>query len=341
MATRHDHQPGKERIKPNDLSISRRAFVRNIALGVGAFLCPGLASPETSQTNTEAKAKVVVVRNPSVILRRKIVPEIAEQLVHRAVCLLTGKDDRTSAWKSLFSPKEKVAIKVNSRYPPVIANKESVNAIINGLKDAGLDENHIIIYDLTDHELETAGFKLNDSSQGVRCHTSREWRQMKAGPVTAGVSTILTDYADAIVNVPALRHHIKAGVTISMKNHLGSLRNPRDFHLEGCQHVADLNALDPIRKKTRLIVVDAIRGQSNGGPSYMPWFAWDYAGLIAGTDTVAVDTVATEEIKARRHEKGIEGPVRPPIKHIPRAADMGLGVGDLRKIELLRETTNP
>ncbi|NQT84417.1 DUF362 domain-containing protein [bacterium] len=334
----HNRQRDDTKQNRNPQTLSRRAFIGNVAVGMGGLLYPHLAWPETGPQDVEKKARVVIVRNPAILNRRKINAEVAGKMVHRAVCLVTGKEDQTLAWKSLFSSKEKVAIKVNTRHQPVIGNRELVMAIIDGLKSAGIDENRIIVYDLTDEELEEAGYKLNDSSKGLRCHTSREHREMMAGPVKVRLSRILTDYADAIVNVPAFRHHVLAGVTISMKNHLGSLQNPRDLHRNSCSYVADLNALDPIRKKTRLIIVDAIRGQCNLGPMYVPWFAWEYAALMASTDTVAVDAVAAEEIKAHRHKKGISGPVQPIIKHIPRAAEIGLGIGDLKRINVLRET---
>jgi len=322
----------------NSPGLSRRAFIGNVAVGLGTLLYPRLAPAENAAEDAGKKARVVIVRNPAVISRGKIIAEVAEQMVHRAVCLLTGKQEPTLAWKSLFSPKEKVAIKVNTRHPPVIGNREVVMAIVSGLKSIGIDDNRIIIYDLTDRELAAAGYTLNDSSKGLRCHTNREYREMMAGPVRVSLSRILTDDADAIVNVPSFRHHIRAGVTISMKNHLGSIQNPRAFHRDNCSHVADLNALDPIRKKRRLIIVDAIRGQYNFGPMHAPWFVWEYAGLMASTDPVAVDSVAAEEMKAQRHKKGVEGPIRPTIKHIPRAAEMGLGIGDLKRINVVRET---
>jgi len=315
-------------------SLSRRAFIGVSVVGLGGVAFRRFSRAEGSG-GIEKETKVVIVRNAGAISEGKVNATAAENMVHGAISLLTGKHDETLAWKTLFSAKEKVAIKVNTRHPPVIADREVVNGIVKGLKSAGIDENRIIIYDLTDEELEKAGYVLNDSSKGVRCHASRDYREMKAGPVTVRLSTVLTDEADAIVNVPAFRHHVIAGVTVSMKNHLGSVRNPRQLHRDSCMYVADLNALDPIRKKTRLIVVSAIRGQCGGGPSYRPVFAWEYAGLIAGTDPVAVDTVAANELEAQRHKKGIEGPIRPPVKHILRAAEMGLGTGDLAKINVV------
>lgn len=316
--------------------LSRRAFLGNVALGVGGLLWPHRGWAGGLGGETDEKARVVIVRNPAVISEKKLNAEIAEEMVHRAVCLLTQKESRSLAWKALFSPKEKVAIKVNARHPPVAGNREIASAIVNGLKDAGVEENRIIIFDFLDEELTRLGYTLNDSSRGVRCYAIRECSEMKAGPVVVKLSKIITDEADAIINVPAFRHHGVAGMTVSMKNHLGSVRNPSDLHRENCLHVADLNALDPIRKKTRLIIADAVLGQYNGGPSYRPPFVWEYAGLIAGNDPVAVDTVAWHEIEAERHKRGIEGPIRPAVRHIPRAAEMGLGIGDLKKINVVR-----
>jgi len=304
---------------------------------MGGFLCPSFASGAVASKEAEKKAQVVIVQNPAVISGGKVNAEIGEKMVHQAVCLLTRKDNPAAAWKSLFSPKETVAIKVNTRHPPVAGNREIADAIVNGLKSAGLNENRIIIFDFLDHELVRCKYKLNDSSNGVRCYGIRECREMKAGPVQVRLSKIITDQADAIINVPALRHHGVAGVTVSMKNHLGSIKNPRDLHRDNCLYIADLNALDPIRKKTRLIIADGILAQYDRGPSYRPQFAWEYAGLIAGTDTVAVDAVGAEEIKAERRRRGVQGPIRPGIRHIPRAAEVGLGVADLEKINVVRE----
>ncbi len=318
--------------------LSRRTFLGTVALGLGGLVSGKTSTADADSAPPEAKARVVIVRDPAVIKAGKVSADAAGEMVHRAVCMLTGKTDREQAWKVLFSAKERVAIKMNTRHPPVGGNREIADAIVDGLKSAGVDENRIIVYDFLDHELTRQGFTLNDSTKGLRCYGIRECSEVKAGPVQVMLSKIVIDEADAVINVPAFRHHGLAGITISMKNHLGTVRNPRDLHRDNCLHVADLNALDPIRKKTRLIIADAILGQYNGGPSYRPQFAWEYGGLIAGTDTVAVDTVGAEEILAQRHKRGMEGPIRPTAGHISRAAELGLGVGDLKKIRVVRWT---
>jgi hypothetical protein len=323
-------------MSPKSSRLSRREFLGNVAVGMGGLLCPLLARAESLMTKASGNSRVVIARDPAVIAGGKVNAEVAEKLVHRAVCLLTGKDDQSLAWKSLFSPKERVIIKVNARHPPVAGNREIADAIVNGLKAASVDENRILIYDFLDKELVRCRYTLNDSAKGVRCYANRDYTEVKAGPVSVRLSKIVTDQADAIINVPALRHHGLAGVTVSMKNHLGSVQNPRDLHLDSCLYVADLNALDPIRKKTRLIIADGILAQYDGGPSYRPQFAWEYGGVIAATDTVAVDAVGAEEILAERHRRGMEGPIRPTARHVDRAAEIGLGIADPKRIDLVR-----
>ena len=328
----------RDRVSRDNSRISRRAFLGNVALGVGGLLCPGVVSA-ASEGVAEKKSRVVIVRNPAVISGGKVNGTVAGEMVHRAVCLVTGKEDVASAWKLLFSPKETVALKMNTRHPPVGGNREIADAIVEGLKQAGVAENRIIIFDFLDHELVRSRYELNDSPKGVRCYGIRECREMKVGPVAVQLAKIITDEADAIVNVPTLRHHNMAGVTVSMKNHLGSIKNPRDLHRENCMYVADLNALDPIRKKTRLIIADGILAQYDAGPSYRPQFAWEYAGVIAGTDTVAVDAVGMEEIRAEREKRGLTGPIRPEARHVARAAELGLGEANMDRIVVVRETT--
>lgn len=335
--TRRNERTGRINGHSSSPPLSRRVFLGRAAVAVGGLLCPRLISAENVVEEHQKKARVVIVQNPSLVSGGKISATAVEEMVNRAVSLLTGKENPTAAWKSLFSSKERVAIKVNTRHPPVAGNREVTDAIVKGLKEAGVEENRIIIFDFLDHELTRCRYELNDSAKGVRCYGIRECREMAVGPVKVKLSKILTDEADAIINVPAFRHHVMAGVTISMKNHLGSIQNPRDLHRDNCLYIADLNALDAIHKKTRLVIVDAILGQYNAGPSYRPEFAWEYAGVIAGTDTVAVDAVAAEEILLQRHKRGMDGPIQPTTRHIARAAEMGLGTADLKNINLVRE----
>jgi len=148
--------------------------------------------------------------------------------------------------------------------------------------------------------------------------------------VATKLSKILTA-ADVVVNVPFLKSHVRCGVTGALKNHLGSVPNASEFHNDCCAAIADLNALAPIKDKGRIHIADALYGLYDAGPVFSPRFRWDYYGIIASTDPVALDAVFDDIIAAKRREQGMKPRHNDP-KHIFRAAEFGLGCADMKAI---------
>ena len=99
---------------------------------------------------------------------------------------------------------------------------------------------------------------------------------------------------------------------------------------EVTRYVADISALGPIRKKTRICIADATNAQYHRGPGYSARHRWDYCGILASTDFVALDTVLADILKAKRVEKGLP-PYFKPLRHLERAVQLRLGCGDLKK----------
>jgi hypothetical protein len=232
-----------------------------------------------------------------------------------------------------------------------------VAPIIDGLVSAGVKPKNIIVWDAWNRELTRAGYTLNESDDGVRCYgTDRgkyrpgrdpskrtegeEWKPFYAPqPViiedkTVYFSRILADEITALINVPLIKDHRIAGVTISMKNHFGSILNPSDLHASCCDpYLAELNATAPIKDKTRLIIVDGLRALYNGGPRDNPQWKWRQNAIIAGTDTVAVDHLGLQIIEEKRKEQDL-APLGERARHIATAARMGLGTNDPAHIDL-------
>jgi uncharacterized protein (DUF362 family) len=325
----------------SDHGVSRRDFLKGILASSAGIAAAGALNVGCPAEEVK-KPRVVIARNPRVISGQKVDGKVAEDILDKAMCSFTGKSSATDAWRSLFSPSEKVIIKVNALFPPVTPSPEFVRAITNALRDAGLKENNIIVHDRRNSELQRAGFTINESSKGVRVHGTREYSDwMLAGPgmFQTRLCKLITEEADAIINVPSLKVHHRSGVTLSMKNLLGCISNPGETHGGGCPRIADISALDPIRKKTRLIIVDGVRAQYDRGPGYSAAHVWNYAGLLIASNTVAADAVGADEILAKRKAMGLGGPIPPSLIHIERAAKLGLGIADLDKIEVLRLPT--
>lgn len=108
--------------------------------------------------------------------------------------------------------------------------------------------------------------------------------------------------ADVLISVPVLKNHYLAGVTLGMKNLIGLL--PGDLYhgpgniygkhslshspIELDQHIVDLN----LARRPDFVVVDGQRGMIDG-PIGSQIIDPPMSLVLAGSDTVAVDTVGT------------------------------------------------
>jgi len=98
---------------------------------------------------------------------------------------------------------------------------------------------------------------------------------------------------DAWINVPILKHHGGANMSISMKNLMGIIWNRRIFHISDLQQcIADMCTLE---KKPVLNVVDAYRVLKTSGPRGKSVEDTVLSkALFMSQDMVAVDTAAAK-----------------------------------------------
>jgi len=135
-----------------------------------------------------------------------------------------------------------------------------------------------------------------------------------------------------IVSVPRLKRHAETTVTISLKNMMGTLPDSEKarFHQGNLsQCIADLNmALRP-----RLVIIDATKAMTGRGPT--GGIMVDLNEVFASTDPVAADIVAAQELFLA---EGVADArvAASNVSHIQNAAQLGVGVSDPSKIEVLR-----
>jgi uncharacterized protein (DUF362 family) len=145
-----------------------------------------------------------------------------------------------------------------------------------------------------------------------------------------------------IINLPVLKHHQSAGVTIALKNMShGFVNNVNRSHMtptaNACgMFIPSVVSLPIIRQKVVLHIVDAVRASYHGGPSARPQFIWEPKTLYFGTDPVALDKTGLKVIDAKRQQVGMQ-PVaiaKPDnvshflngqVEHIEIAGMLGLG----------------
>jgi uncharacterized protein (DUF362 family) len=329
-------------------SNSRRDFLKQ-SLSGAAFLCVGgamepLAAAEPSAAGT--KSRVVVARDE--LLRgtgSAVDPQRMLALLDRSMQALLDHDHPIDAWKHLVRPGETVSLKVNSLGGRGIStNVHLVDAICQRLQEAGVKASDIVVWDRDSSEMERAGFHLAVGGDRVQCYgTDRvgyEENLSAWGSVGSCLSKILTQRCGVHINLPVLKDHDGAGVTIALKNMYGVIHNPNKYHPNGCNpYVADLNMLPEIRSRMRLTICDATTAMYEGGPGYKPEHSWNANTLLVSTDPVALDHTGWQIIERKRAEKKwktLEAEDRAP-HYIATAADGDhrLGTNDVQKISLI------
>lgn len=133
--------------------------------------------------------------------------------------------------------------------------------------------------------------------------------------------------ADVLINVPILKHHSMARLTMGMKNLMGLLGGNREsIHVHFDQKLADINTV--IRPD--LTVLDAFRILKAHGPnSGTPDDVHLARHLVIGTDPVAVDSYGAS-LFAAMTGRDISGE---DLGYLRKGNEMGLGELDLTKIE--------
>ena len=330
-------------------SASRRHFLRQCLASAAALgASNGAASLTPARTSAPSpSSRVVIAHDPqlrgggaTVDARRM------EALLDRATLALFSRDHApqtpVETWKRLVRPGQTVSLKVNTLGGRGIStNLQLVEAVCERLQQAGIRPADITVWDRDSEEMERAGFRISRGGNRVQCFgTDRvdyEQDLVAYGSVGSRLSKILTQRTDVLINLPVLKDHDGAGVTIALKNMYGVIHNPNKYHPNGCNpYIADVNMLPQIRSRMRLTICDATTAMYEGGPAFKPQFSWRYNALLVSQDPVALDATGWRIIERKRAENGLrtlEAEQRAP-RYIATAADQQhrLGNCDRRKI---------
>ncbi len=329
----------------------RRDFLKRAGAGLAGLAgvslsagCPRARPPSASEPGPSAEplprasASVAHVTHAGVwAAPGQLSREIVLRMVDEGVKGVTGAASAEAGWESLFASDDVVAIKVNQISGVVFTNPVVALAIAQRLMDVGLRPGNIVIWDRKGGEMERNGYSAQGSSREVIVRgVDGEWDESPTvqGAFRGRLAKILTRQCSALINVPVLKHHAGAGVTLALKNHYGSHDNPGRHHRNECDpFIADLNSIPAIRDKARLVVCDATYACFNGGPQAdNPNDRWQPDSILVAVDPVAHDAYGASLIEEQRRRKGLGSPVP---KHLTSAASRGLGTNDLARISVL------
>jgi hypothetical protein len=308
---------------------------------------------------------------------QSVINEMADQ----GLMALTGASTVADAWRELlpqYQPGQTIAIKVNlnSNWEHSLdcqnkceincdqhdlrinALPQPVNALIRGLKLIGVDETDIWVYEASKPMTERFVKRItslypdvtffDDSDRGCQAHESWDLTSVDfqppggiADPEDRRLSNVVVK-ADYLINMPIMKKHGGAGLSLSFKNHFGSIDIPGRLHPwifgPGTQHAGDHYSLvyspmvdiylNPnIADKTVLTVGDGLYGDRKDNTNKPR--RWDSFGndspnsLFFSRDPVAIDSVMADILHAEGYDGGVLGFADDYLKL---AADEGLGV---------------
>ncbi len=287
---------------------------------------------------------------------------VVDAIIDRGVTGLLGLSpgEIVKAWKQLipdYSHGKQVAIKANfnnsfncgNTTTDVNSIAQPINAIVRGLKLCGVRDQDIVVFDAIRafpdrvfNELIYKNIQIHD--KGCRGYPST-WNSsdpdalVQFSPPSGSISAVrVTDTlinANYLINLPLMKGHPIAGVTLSFKNHFGSVNNPSGMHehvstsysqISQYNALVDLYSNPHIRDKTVLTIADGIYGSrkyQNTPPE--PWKTFNDrspCSLLFSTDPIAIDCVMHDLLKA---ERGLSQPGTSD-SYLKLSAGVGLGI---------------
>jgi len=330
--------------------ISRREFLK-LAAAAGLLAgCRSTVSPAERRAGImkiypDRPSKVVRARHAGVWNGDALAPQAIRQMLDASITELTGLNDARQAWAVLFDSTERIAIKVNAFRNSIIwTHVPLVMAVTECLQEAGVPAEQIVIFDYYTSELEEAGFPVNKDGPGVRCYGTdvsyTEGFQVVETPIK--LSNIVVN-CDALINMPILKSHMIAGISFAMKNHYGTLENPAALHYGKYidRGMAELNALPPIKERTRLIIGDTLTANIRYRNSWPYWReAVTGDALLMSFDPVAHDTVGLQTFVQLLTADGGDtaSATARATPWLAGGAEVGLGTDDMSHIELVEIT---
>jgi hypothetical protein len=362
---------------------NRRTFLEAAFAGAAATLSQSVSRAETPKYGIPGPypGRVVAVEHSGSIVSGVYQAEAIQQMVQRGMTDLTGAPTWQDAWKSMFEKGDVVGIKVCPVGGPRLCSDATVlHAILDGLNQAGVTDSNVIVFNRYREEAVHAGIlewlrpgvrfeaaspAYDDSQLGMDGYDERHY--MELAIVKEGddpndphsrrsyVAKIVTSQVNKIINLPVLKHHQSAGVTITLKNMShGFVNNVNRSHMTPSANacgifIPSVVSLPIIRQKVVLHVVDSIRAAYHGGPPGKERFMWEPKILYFGTDPVALDKTGWKAIDAKRAEVGMPSIAlsKPDneshylncqVEHIEIAGMLGLGEFSDEKIKVQRVT---
>lgn len=361
------------------MSLSRRDYLQVVAGAVASSALSSAQAAETLGIPGPYRGKVVGVTHSKCVRGGSYQAKPIHDMLNRGMCELTGASDSRDAWRKFFTPDDVVGIKINPVGQPLIcSSSELLHGILEELQSAGVKPGNITVFERYKQNIMNSPF-IAWTPKNVRLgYAAEAYEAIQQGidgydpdcyvelPFTlpgydesdhaanrSHASLFISKDVTKLINLPVLKSHNAAGVTLALKNlSHGLVNNVSRSHdgprLRYTEFVPAVVNMPVIRQKTVLNILDGTRGLCHGGPGIteaMSNYAWDHKTLYFATDPVALDMVGRGVIEAQRKKLGLfalqdpqtddiwKSPARQP-EYIESAGEAGLGESDRSKIDL-------
>jgi hypothetical protein len=310
-----------------------------------------------------------------------IVDDVVREMMDRGMQALTGEATALAAWRRFFSPEDVVGIKVNAGGVPYVVSSPAVVAeICRQLIAVGVEPPRIVVFERFWNQLDAIGYgpllppgvELFAAERGNRRSQNRSYDPATYVEVDffgeddtrSNMMRLVTQRLTKIVNVPNMKDHGAVGATGCLKNvAYGCFSNVARSHARGRTHtlsaVGTFAAVEPLRSRTVLQVMDGLRAVWHGGPfARTTRYVFEPRRILFGTDPVAIDRLLLDIIDDKRKAEGavsiwdrsektlrfndalardadpnVNILIREP-GHVEYAGRLGLGVCDLARIRV-------
>ncbi|MFN0105535.1 MAG: DUF362 domain-containing protein [Bryobacteraceae bacterium] len=306
----------------------------------------------------------------------KVDPAVVAEMMKQGMLALTGEKDLRAAWRRFIDPNDVVGIKLNcSGAPKICSHPVVVAEIAKQLIATGVPAKNITCYERFQDQVDSAKYPqylpagvnvwaasaMRDAINGYDPRTYVEVDFFGEDDTRSNLVRPISERFTKIINVPNMKDHGASGVTGCLKNiAYGSFHNVARSHrfekTNTFSFIGTLAAVEPLRSRTVLQIMDGLKGVWHGGPfQHADRFGFYPARIMFGTDPVAIDRLLIDVIEEKRKAEGAisvfnrsmdyvkKGDFRKDPNtnnfirepgHIEYAGGLGLGVFDKSKITL-------
>ena len=203
---------------------------------------------------------------------------------------------------------------------------EIVAEVVRQLTGIGVPVSQIYVYERFQNQLDEVNYAphLPDGVQIVAAErANRNVDNSGYDPATyleadlfgeddtrSNMMRLVSQRLTKIINIPNMKDHGATGVTGCLKNiAYGSFSNVARTHQRGKSHtysvVGTLAAIEPLRSRTVLQIMDGLRGVWHGGPfARTTRYVFYPRQIMFGTDPVAIDRLLLDIIDNKRSAQG-------------------------------------